>query len=348
MIILSKLLAYSGLSTKVRAMESNLLTDKDYDTIMHLTSVSDVVAFLSKHPGYSQLFESVDITRIHRGNLEKMLTLSKYKDFSKLYNFSTIKQRKYLTLFFMKYEVSLLKGVLRQIFEDKPVTVDKAVLGPYFLKFSTIPLDKFDGTMSIGRFIDILKDTKFYAPLRRVYELNNPTLFDYELCLDILQFEIVWKNKKKYLSGIDLELITNDYGYRIDIINIQWIYRLNTYYNVTPTEVYSFLIPIKHKLSRQQLRNMVNAKDSKEFFDIYDTTFYGKKHNHMDANFSLEQLYRNMMDDFHSKSIRRNPYSHACIDTYMHKKQTEISKLITITECIRYSYPVDKILQIIN
>ncbi len=345
---MSKLLAYSGLSTKVRAMESNLLSDNDFNTIMNLPTVSDVVAFLSKHPGYSQLFESVDITRIHRGNLEKMLTLSKYQDFAKLYNFSTIKQRKYLTLFFMKYEVALLKNVLRQIYEDKQVSVDTALLGPYYLRFSTIPLDRLRGNISIAELLDILKDTKFFAPLRRIYELGTATLFDYELCLDVLQFEVVWKNKSKYLSGVDLKLVTDDYGFRIDIINIQWIYRLNTYYNVSPSEVYSFLIPIKHKLSRQQLKNMVMSKDSKEFFDIFDTTFYGKKYNHQDTNFSLERLYKMVMDDFHSKSIRRNPYSHACIDTYMHKKQNEISRLITITECIRYSYTVDKILQIIN
>lgn len=348
MITLSRLLAYSGLSTKVRAMESNLLSDSDFNIIINLPSVREVVAFLSKHPGYSQLFESVDITMIHRGNLEKLLTLSKYTDFSKLYNFSTIKQRKYLHLFFMKYEVALIKSVLRQIFENKPVSIDVALLGPYYLKFSTIPIDKLQGNLSINGLIDLLKDTKFYTHLKRTATLSNATLFDYELCLDVLQFEVVWKNKNKFLSGIDLKLVTDDYGYRIDIINIQWIYRLNTYYKVTPNEVYSFLIPIRHKLSKQQLKDMVMSKDAIEFFNIFDTTFYGKKYKHTDKDFSLEKLYKMVMDDFHRKSIRNNPYSHACIDTYMHKKQNEISKLITITECIRYSYPIDKILQIIN
>lgn len=345
---MGKLLAYSGLSTKVRAMESNLLSDEEFNRIIHFESVSDVIAYLAKHPGYSQIFESVDISVMHRSNLEKMLTLSKYKDFSKLYNFSSMKQRKYLTLFFMKYEVGLLKSVLRQICENKPVSVDTTILGPYFFKFSTIPLDKFEGNISIGEFIEILHDTGFYLPLKRVYELGNASLFDYELCLDILQFSVIWKNKNKYLSGIDLELITDDYGFRIDMINIQWIYRLKTYYNSPPNEIIAFLIPIRHKLRRHQIRDLINAKDTKEFFEIFKKTFYGNKYKLTEENLSLEHLYKTVMDDFHSKSIRRNPYSHACIDTYMHKKQNEISKLITITECIRYSYPVDKILQIIK
>lgn len=343
-----KLLAYSGLSTKLRAMESNLLSDDDFTNIINQSSVSDVVAYLSKHPGYSHLFESVDITLLHRGNLEKMLTLSKYKDFAKLYNFSNIKQRKYLSLFFMKYEVSLIKSVLRQIFEGKSVSVDTALLGPYFLKFSTIPINRIEGNMTIEEFIEILKDTRFYHSLKMTNELKDSSLFDYELCLDVLQFVIVWKNRKKYLSGIDLKLSTDDYGYRIDMINIQWIYRLNTYYQATPAQIFSFLIPIRHKLSKQQLMDMVYSKDVNEFYSILKNTFYGKKYNNIDNNYSLEHLYRDVMDNFHSRSIRQNPYSYACIDTYMHRKQKEISKLITITECIRYSYPVDKILQIIN
>ncbi|MBE5925485.1 MAG: V-type ATP synthase subunit C [Lachnospiraceae bacterium] len=345
---MSKLLTYSGLSTKVKAMQSNLLSDEDFNNIIHLSNVNEVIAYLAKHPGYSKTFENADISKLHRSNLEKMLTTLKYRDFAKLYNFSNITQRKYLKLFFMKYEIALLKSVLRQIFENKTVSVDTSTLGPYFIKFSTIPIDKFEGNININEFIEILRGTLFYEPLQKIYSLGNCSLFDYELCLDVLQFTIIWKNKNKYLFGTDLELITNDYGYRIDLINIQWIYRLKTYYNLTQNEIISFLIPIRHKIKQNQMRELINSKNPAEFFEIFKNTFYGKKYKLTGENISLEHLYKTVMDDFHNKSIRNNPYSHACIDTYMHKKQNEISKLITITECIRYSYPADKILQMIK
>ena len=345
---MSKLLTYSGLSTKVRAMQSNLLSEEDFRKIINLNSVSDVIAYLAKHPGYSKIFENADISKLHRSNLEKMLTTLKYSDFAKLYNFSNITQRKYLKLFFMKYEIALLKSVLRQIFENKIVSVDTATLGPYFIKFSTIPLNKLQGNINLDEFIEILQGTLFYTPLKKVHNLGNCTLFDYELCLDVLQFTVIWKNKNKYLFGTDLKLITDDYGYRIDLINIQWIYRLKTYYNSTPNEIISFLIPIRHKLKQHQMKELINSKSPTEFFEIFKNTFYGNKYKLTGENISLEHLYKTVMDDFHNKSIRNNPYSHACIDTYMHKKQNEISKLITITECIRYSYSADKIMQMIK
>lgn len=347
---MSSLLAYSGLSTKVRAMESNLLTDADFEEIANLHSVSEVVSYLSHHPGYADLFQSVDTTMIHRGNLEKILTLSRYKDFSKLYNFATIKQRKYLQLFFMKYEVTLLKSVFRQIFEGKTVALDTSVLGPYFIKFSSIPLQELTDITTVEQCIEALRNTIFYAPLRRVYELGNAALFDYELCLDVLQFTAVWKSKSKYLKGTDLKVVTEDYGYRSDILNIQWMYRVKAYYNSSNADLYSFLIPVHYKLKKAQIKALVEAENLQEFSAILDETYYGKMLNNVPTaeHYTLEQMYRQLLNKFHTSAAKNNPYSLACVNSFFYLKQREISKLITTTECIRYSYPADEILKIIQ
>ena len=45
------LLSYSGLSTKIRAMQSQLMTKKQYQEISQMESVSQIVAYLKKQPG---------------------------------------------------------------------------------------------------------------------------------------------------------------------------------------------------------------------------------------------------------------------------------------------------------
>lgn len=42
------LLSYSGLSTKIRAMQSRLMTEKQYQEIAQMESVTQVVAYLKK------------------------------------------------------------------------------------------------------------------------------------------------------------------------------------------------------------------------------------------------------------------------------------------------------------
>lgn len=330
-------------------MKSRLLTDSEIEEIASLRSVPEVVAYLAHHRGYSELFSSVDSTMMHRGNMEKILTLSRYKDFAKLYNFATIKQRKYLQLFFMKYEVALLKSVLRQIFEGKKVSIDHSILGPYFIKFSKIPLNELSDIDSVEQFLEALKNTKFYGPLKRVHELSGAALFDYELCLDVLQFTLVWKNKGKYLSGNDLRVVTEDYGYRIDIINIQWIYRIKSYYNVTNADIYSYLIPINYKLKKSEIKALVEAENISDMTSLLNSTYYGGKLSGNDSdNLTLEQMYRQLLNKFHSKATKNNPYSLACVESYFYLKQREISMLITMTECIRYSYSYDEILKFIR
>lgn len=347
---MSSLLSYSGLATKVRAMESNLLTTKEYEDIANLHSIPEIVAYLSNHPGYSDLFNSVDINMIHRGELERILALSRYKNFSKLYNFMGMKQRKYMQLYFIKYELYVLKLAFRQIFENKPVTIDSSILGPYFAKYSAIPLQELTGITTIEQCLEAIKNTRFYAPLKRVYELGNASLFDYESCLDVLQFTIVWKDKSKYLSGIDLKVITEDYGYRIDIINLQWIYRLKSYYKTSGADIYAFLIPINFKLKKHQIKELIDTENISELTALIFNTYYGKiiREISSTSEIALEKVYRIVMDSFHQKAVRNNPYSLACVEDFLYLKQKEISTLITITECIRYSYTAEEILNIIH
>ena len=46
------LLAYSALTTKIKAMHSKLLTNEQYEELAHFTTVADAFAYLQKLPYY--------------------------------------------------------------------------------------------------------------------------------------------------------------------------------------------------------------------------------------------------------------------------------------------------------
>ena len=50
------LLSYSGITTKVRAMESHLITDRQFGEMSTLESVSDAVEYLRRLPAYGRIF----------------------------------------------------------------------------------------------------------------------------------------------------------------------------------------------------------------------------------------------------------------------------------------------------
>ena len=54
------------------------------------------------------------------------------------------------------------------------------------------------------------------------------------------------------------------------------------------------------------------------------------------------------MDKIHNANFKNHPYSLACVDTYLYKKDEEVKKIIMLTECVRYSLSqsdIDKIVK---
>ena len=46
----SKLTAYSGMTTKIRAMKKRLLTPEQYEQITQITTVPDLISYLQTFP----------------------------------------------------------------------------------------------------------------------------------------------------------------------------------------------------------------------------------------------------------------------------------------------------------
>ena len=154
----------------------------------------------------------------------------------------------------------------------------------------------------------------------------------------------MWNSRDKYLKGIDHKVITEAYGYKIDLLNLQWIYRSKKYYNLKPAQIYSMLIPVNYKLSKAQIKQLVNVDNINAMSEMLKSTYYGKTYNDSELNDnSYETMYETYLNKIYSLSFRNNPYSLACVNTYLHQKNQEIAKLISLTECVRYSLPVSEI-----
>lgn len=52
---MGSLLSYSGLTTKIRAMQSRLLTDDQYRELAELKSVPQAVTYLKQQPAYEAI-----------------------------------------------------------------------------------------------------------------------------------------------------------------------------------------------------------------------------------------------------------------------------------------------------
>ena len=170
--------------------------------------------------------------------------------------------------------------------------------------------------------------------------LERPTLFDYEMTLDLFYFSEIWKTKDKILKKKDLEEITAAYGNKFDLLNIQWIYRSKQYYHMSSPDIYALLIPVNYRLRKRDITALVEAENMSAFEAALSATYYGKHYEKLTPN-TLEEMYSHIMNHVLSKEAKEDPYSIATIYCYLYHKEHEIDRLTTVLECIRYGVNPD-------
>ena len=332
---MGNVMSYSGIVTKVRAMQAKLLTEKDFENIANLKSVPEAIDYLKEKPAYADYVNRMDVSLYHRGNVEKVLYQSLFDDYTRIFRFAGMEQKKFLKIYWKRYEIDLINYCLRIIFNHYDKPFDLEYKKEFFDKYSQISIDKLITSRNIVELVDNLRGTEYYAPLQKLRDAEDANLFDYDLALDLYYFSSMWKKNKRLLKGKELELYTRDCGTKIDLLNIQWIYRAKKYYHMLPPDIYSLTIPIHYRISVEEFKLLVEAPTLEEFERQLGTTYYAKKLVGFEGK-KLEHIYKECLKRLYLSDRRKNPYSIATVNTYLFLKEEEIYKLTTALECIRY------------
>lgn len=344
------LLAYSGLTTKVRAMTGQFLTRDQYRAMAALESVPEAVEFLRAFPAYAGVFPDMDSEDLHRGTIERLLAGSLYRDYARLYRFASIKQRRFFKLYFMHFEIDIMKSCLRNAAAHQPVPVGLSRYEEFFRSHSKLNLAAIGTAATTDEFIDSLEGTVYYPLLARIRDSGDGGHFDYEMALDLYYFNVTWKAIKKNIPKRQQETILQGFGTKLDLLNLQWIYRTKRYYTIPGEEVKKLLIPIRYRLRNSQLEQLIAAESMDEYFSALSETWYGARTRQaaLDEKPNLEILYDVILAHIHKTAAAKNPYSIASLYSYLYFKEDELRKIITVIEGIRYRLDAGEILDIIE
>lgn len=332
---MGNLLSYSGIVTKLRAMEARLLKPGDFEEIAALHSVPDVVAYLRENSSYSYVLNELEESRLHRGDIEKILIQQLYYEYSKIYRFCGLKQRKFLELYVKRYETELINYCFRIVINRYAEPFDLSYKKAFFDKYTQISIDKLITSRTTDELVENLRGTEYYEPLKKLRDNTGVTLFDYDLTLNQYYLSDMWRKRKKILVKKELELYTRDCGSKIDLLNMQWIYRAKKYYHMQPADIYSLLVPIQYKIATDLIKELVEAPDIEAFESVLARTSYAR-HYDFGQKLTIEQMYAECLNRLYKSDRRRDPYSIASVNTYLFLKEEELKKLTTAMECIRY------------
>ena len=303
---MGNVMAYSGLTTKIRAMQAKLLTQADYETISGFTDVVQVVEFLKTKPAYAVYMDQLELAHLHRGDIEKMLYQSLYNDYTRIFRFAGIDQKKFLKIYWKKYEVSVINYCLRIVFNhyDKPYDLDYKK--EFFDKYSKLSIDKLITSTNIDELVDNLRGSEYYEALKPIRDSGAATLFDYDQALELYYFTNYWRRGRKVFSGKSRERFSRDVGIKMDLMNIQWVYRAKQYYRMLPAEIYALTLPYHFHLSTEEFKAIVEAPNVEEMKKQIENTYYGT-HVHMKEGQSIEKSIKDILRDLYISDRQKDP-----------------------------------------
>lgn len=339
------LLAYSGITTKVRAMESRLLKPEQFRELAEQEDVRSAADYLKEQPAYAEVFDGLDDTKLHRGYIEQILTQSEYRDFTRLYRFSSMKQRKFLDLYFKHYEVEVIKKLLRHMLGGREGQTDLSMFQGFLEKHSELDLETLCRAKNFSEFTEALEGTVYGKLLSQMQEKGQTGLFDCELKLDLFYFQLLWKLRNKLLTKTERKILDDCFGSRLDLLNIQWICRARSFYRLSQAEIYALLIPVHYRLRADKVKLLVEAEDDAKFFAVLRETPYGKQEELQTGQMPDIQLLSNqMLNRIYGRTGHRYPHSPAVLDSYLYRKELEMRKIVTALEGIRYGLPASEIM----
>lgn len=329
-----KLMRYSGLITKTKAMRGKLLTPEQFRELTELATVSEAVNYLKETSEYVKIYQSHEGIW-HRGQAEAVITDSLYQNFGKLYHFSDAGQRTAFQFVFFRYEVDLLKFYLKYLFRGARPDMDKYT-DAFFQEHTEFSLEKVKKAGTVQELEQCLEKTR-YGPFFTGMQ-GRGGYVDYAVGLDIFYYTQVFGQIRRMKRCEMKEVLLNIYGPQIDWLNIMWIYRSKRFYEQSPGAVAAWTIPCCYRLKKQELHAMEAAADIQEFQGILEKTGYFRGR---DAYVQMEDeiSYRKVLRDTYHRTSRKHPVSMAPVLQYIYEKELEISRLTTVIEGIRYQVP---------
>ncbi|MGL4799798.1 MAG: V-type ATPase subunit [Cellulosilyticaceae bacterium] len=331
--------SYYAVNTKLHTRKRALLDTQDWNKIMEYTAVSQLTDFLKSRYGYSDYLEKSRIEGIHRTELEIVLHRYLVAEIEKILHYFSGKYKEFFKLLLMKYEIYDLQLMLREIAREE----DMLGIANRFVHsktYSDLNYEKILGSRSVPQMIESLKGTIYYETLKTTTQEDAcKREFHMEMKLYMLYYKLLM-SKASGLEKQDAAIAQALIGKKIDLLNIQWIYRATKYYDISREEILVYSLP-GGNISYNKLKKLIYTKSIEEFKTLANKAL----HYPLFKESKDDALLVRDIDEVMYKLIKsiHVPKSIAMPLQYIYGLEIEVDDLVAVTEGIRYEMSREEI-----
>ena len=336
----------NALTTKLKSMKSNLFDYEYYILLSKAKNIRAITEELKKNYSYNKFISELDEKNLHRSDIERKLFLSLRSDFKKIYKFVfSFDLKKYLDVFFLNYEVYILKLVLCMIYDKRELKYNLSELDYIIGSKLKIDVSKLRNSENVEQFIFNLQGTEFFEFMSTSYK-ETKSLFELEMKLDLYYYLKLDKAVDKYLNGKDKSVLKKINRIEIDLTNISTIYRIKKYYKMTDEKIFGYLIPSGYKLKKSDIIRLSGINNLSELENMICNGFYGHWFKKESFN-NVEKVIYSCLSEIYYHVYLNSKDSMFGVIYYFYLKKLEINNITSLIEGVRYKLDSDKIMNYI-
>jgi V/A-type H+-transporting ATPase subunit C len=334
-------IAYEALNTKLMTQKGRLLDEDSFEKIMGCSTVEQVTEVLFTRYDLKRYVENVKMHDLHRDDLETLLNRYKVSVLENILHYCSGPYRDFILVFLMEYEIYDITLILRKIARGEQLDDIES----HFIhseKYSVVQYAKLKASRTVLQFIENLKGTPYYNPLKTVTDTDAVRReFHIEMKLQQLYYGTLLAKAEK-LSAEDKRIADDLIGLKIDFLNVQWIYRAKKLYDISPEQMLIYSLQGGRRLGFDRLRKLCYSRAVDEMktlarqFLKYDILTSDKG---VDIERNADHYMFGFIKDIKSKGTIGS------VLAYIYTLDGAVREFITVTEGIRYKLPREQLKQ---
>lgn len=334
--------SFGAITAKTRVMYGRMLTSNDYEQLLSKNSVADIISYLKTETYYSNILKNVLPEHCHRGNVENILESSMMDEYVKIAKQINGKEAKLFKLICSKFEINYLlqlaMSFVKSTWQGNHLNVPE-----FIIKHSDIDFKKLLNVTSFDGLIDTLQGTDYYPFFKNISKNENGQydITSVEISLHSFYFERLYKAIKKDIPKDSQKFFMDLIGSETDLKNIIRIMRIKKNFDYSKEQIYAFLIPVNHKIKKQDISNLVDSKNYEEFTSLLKNTKYDKLFYENDFEYPEEYFYEYNYR-LCKKIMKTGAPSMNIPIAYLWLKEFEIRNIVNIIEACRYNLPSEE------
>lgn len=334
---------YAAVNTKIRYLEGQLLSNEDYEALLNKEDAEEIMLFLKSKKEYYELLKDIDEQNSDLSAFELLLLKNNVRHYEQLLPYFSGTYKKFVKAFLIRYEVSDLKLLIKTAIKGQ----DIQSVGNYLISFtknSAIDFDKLLQSKSLEDLIDNLAETPYHNLLKPfLEESSDRQLFYMEMTLDQYFFRRITSLIPK-LDPEDRRLFKKFMGIKIDLFNIQWIYRAKELFNISSEEIYNFSLSGGYKFKDDEVRELCYLNNSDELVDrILNSTYYFLFDHTKTREIFMERRSKRYLYFLLLGYKKKEQFNIMELFTYLYLLEYEMRDIISIIEAHKYGFSVERI-----